>query len=169
VALSLEAKRPRREADHSPPSSTEVKNSWICTSTLPIHFHGVMQTYGQLYFPPRNPLGYEVVYCCGRIPTFQRFTLKKEAAWTSETLVSYHKIHGIRTQLDLKPHCQKDSKLATSPLSQLTYQHHYHHILSQLIVTVCSILLLSLDIFVYVDSIRMIFYNIRVIFSTFPP
>jgi hypothetical protein len=26
--LSLEAKWPGREADHSPPSSTEVKNAW---------------------------------------------------------------------------------------------------------------------------------------------
>jgi hypothetical protein len=28
-ALSLEVKRPGREADHSPPSSAEVKNAWI--------------------------------------------------------------------------------------------------------------------------------------------
>jgi hypothetical protein len=27
-ALSLGVKRPRREADHSPPSSVEVKNAW---------------------------------------------------------------------------------------------------------------------------------------------
>jgi hypothetical protein len=32
-ALSLEVKRPGREADHSPPSSTEVKNAWSCTFT----------------------------------------------------------------------------------------------------------------------------------------
>jgi hypothetical protein len=31
--LSLGIKRPGREADHSPPSSAEVKNAWSCTST----------------------------------------------------------------------------------------------------------------------------------------
>jgi hypothetical protein len=30
---SLEVKRPEREADHSPPSSAEVKNAWSYTST----------------------------------------------------------------------------------------------------------------------------------------
>jgi hypothetical protein len=32
-ALSLEVKRPRREADDSPPSSAEVSNAWSYTST----------------------------------------------------------------------------------------------------------------------------------------
>jgi hypothetical protein len=32
-ALSLGVKRPGREADHSPPSSAEVKNTWSYTST----------------------------------------------------------------------------------------------------------------------------------------
>jgi hypothetical protein len=32
-AFSLGVKRQRREADHSPPSSAEVKNAWIYTST----------------------------------------------------------------------------------------------------------------------------------------
>jgi hypothetical protein len=32
-ALFLGVKRPRREADHSPPSSAEVKNAWSYTST----------------------------------------------------------------------------------------------------------------------------------------
>jgi hypothetical protein len=39
-ALSLGVKRPVREADHSPPSSAEVKNAWSYTSTPPIRFHG---------------------------------------------------------------------------------------------------------------------------------
>jgi hypothetical protein len=34
-ALSPGVKRPGREADHSPPSSTEVKNAWGYTSTPP--------------------------------------------------------------------------------------------------------------------------------------
>jgi hypothetical protein len=41
-ALSLRVKRPGREADHSPPSSTEVKNAWSYTSTPPIRLHRVM-------------------------------------------------------------------------------------------------------------------------------
>jgi hypothetical protein len=45
AALSLEAKRPGREADHSLPSSAELKNSWSYTSTLPIHVHGVVFSY----------------------------------------------------------------------------------------------------------------------------
>jgi hypothetical protein len=42
-------------------------------------------------------LGCDAMYCYGRIPMFQRsmllsatFILKMEAAWISETLVSYH-------------------------------------------------------------------------------
>jgi hypothetical protein len=41
-ALSLGIKQPGREADHSLPSSVEVKNAWSYTSTLPIHLHGVV-------------------------------------------------------------------------------------------------------------------------------
>jgi hypothetical protein len=33
-----EAKRPRREADNSPPSSTEINNAWSYTSTPPYVF-----------------------------------------------------------------------------------------------------------------------------------
>jgi hypothetical protein len=38
----LGVKRPEREADHSPPSSAEVKNAWSYTSTPPIRLHGVV-------------------------------------------------------------------------------------------------------------------------------
>jgi hypothetical protein len=34
-ALSAGVKRPRREADHSPPASSEVKKIWIYTATPP--------------------------------------------------------------------------------------------------------------------------------------
>jgi hypothetical protein len=37
-ALSPGVKRPRREADHSPPTSAEAKNMWIYTSTPPYTF-----------------------------------------------------------------------------------------------------------------------------------
>jgi hypothetical protein len=33
-----EVKRPKREADHSPPTSAEVKKTWIYTSTPPYVF-----------------------------------------------------------------------------------------------------------------------------------
>jgi hypothetical protein len=37
-ALSPEIKRERSEADHSPPTSVEVKKTWIYTSTPPYAF-----------------------------------------------------------------------------------------------------------------------------------
>jgi hypothetical protein len=40
--LSLGIKRPGRESDHSPPSSSEVKNAWSYTYILPIRLHGVV-------------------------------------------------------------------------------------------------------------------------------
>jgi hypothetical protein len=40
--LSLGVKRPGSEADHSPPSSAEVKTAWSYTSTSPIRLHGVV-------------------------------------------------------------------------------------------------------------------------------
>jgi hypothetical protein len=43
--LSLGVKRPGREADHSPPSSAEVKNAWSYVSTLPIRLRGVVLSY----------------------------------------------------------------------------------------------------------------------------
>jgi hypothetical protein len=42
-ALSLEVKRPGREADHSPLSSAKVnERSYSYTSTPPIHLHGMV-------------------------------------------------------------------------------------------------------------------------------
>jgi hypothetical protein len=41
-AFSLGVKRSGREADHSPPSSAEVKNAWSYTSAPPIRPHGVV-------------------------------------------------------------------------------------------------------------------------------
>jgi hypothetical protein len=35
-------KRPVREADHSPPSSAEVKSPWGYTFTLPVRLYGVV-------------------------------------------------------------------------------------------------------------------------------
>jgi hypothetical protein len=36
--VSPQVKRPRRKADHSPPTSAEVKKTWVCTSTPPYVF-----------------------------------------------------------------------------------------------------------------------------------
>jgi hypothetical protein len=38
-ALSLEVKRPGREAEHSPPSNAEVNNAWNYTSISLIRLH----------------------------------------------------------------------------------------------------------------------------------
>jgi hypothetical protein len=42
---------PGSEADHSLPSSAEVRNVWSYTATPPIHLRGVVLSYaqGQLY------------------------------------------------------------------------------------------------------------------------
>jgi hypothetical protein len=42
AALSLGVKQPGREADHSPPSSAEVKNECSYTSTPSIRLHAVV-------------------------------------------------------------------------------------------------------------------------------
>jgi hypothetical protein len=44
-ALSVGVKWPGREADHSLPSSAEVKNAWSYTSTPPVHLHGLVLSY----------------------------------------------------------------------------------------------------------------------------
>jgi hypothetical protein len=42
VALFLSVKRPGRGADHSPPSSAEVKTAWNYASTPSIRLHSVV-------------------------------------------------------------------------------------------------------------------------------
>jgi len=44
-ALFLVVKRPEREANHSPASSAEVKNTWICNSTHPYVFMALSTGY----------------------------------------------------------------------------------------------------------------------------
>jgi hypothetical protein len=41
-ALTLAIQRPDSGANHSPPSSAEVKNAWSYTSTTPICLHGAV-------------------------------------------------------------------------------------------------------------------------------
>jgi hypothetical protein len=40
--LSTEVKRRRRESDHSPPTSAEIKKMWLYISIPPIRLHGVV-------------------------------------------------------------------------------------------------------------------------------
>jgi hypothetical protein len=40
--FSPEVKRPRREADNSPPASAEFKEIWLYISTPPILLHGIV-------------------------------------------------------------------------------------------------------------------------------
>jgi hypothetical protein len=42
AVLSPGIKQPRREADHSPPSSAEFKNAWSYNSVSPVRPHGVV-------------------------------------------------------------------------------------------------------------------------------
>jgi hypothetical protein len=46
AALSFRLKWPDREVDHSPPSSTEIKNAWRYTSTPPVRIRSV---YGSAF------------------------------------------------------------------------------------------------------------------------
>jgi hypothetical protein len=39
---ALKIKMTGRQADHSPPSSAEVKNAWSSISIPPVHLHGVV-------------------------------------------------------------------------------------------------------------------------------
>jgi len=40
--LSLDKSGREHEADHSPPSSTDIKNTWSYTSTTPVSLHFVV-------------------------------------------------------------------------------------------------------------------------------
>jgi hypothetical protein len=44
-AITPEIKWPGRQADHSPPSSANVKNAWSYTSTAVTFLHGVVLNY----------------------------------------------------------------------------------------------------------------------------
>lgn len=45
VAIALWGQRPDRKADHSLPSSVDVKNEYSCTSTSPLCPHGVHRVH----------------------------------------------------------------------------------------------------------------------------
>jgi len=47
-ALTPGLKRPGLETDHSPPSSTQIKNACSSTSTTPVHIHGVVLNQGKV-------------------------------------------------------------------------------------------------------------------------
>jgi hypothetical protein len=66
-ALSLGVKRPGREADHSPPSSAGVNNTWSYTSTPPIHPRGVVLTYSQVDFSCMRIAKFSLLNCVCRV------------------------------------------------------------------------------------------------------
>jgi hypothetical protein len=71
-ALSLRLKRPGSEADHSPPSSAEVKNAWSYTSTPPIRLHGLVKHRDNFTFLPLTP-----TWLIFRIPVSLTFILNR--------------------------------------------------------------------------------------------
>jgi hypothetical protein len=54
-------KRPGREADHSPPFSVEVKNTWSYTSAPSIRLHGV-STFNHHHFHYSSQSQYVALY-----------------------------------------------------------------------------------------------------------
>jgi hypothetical protein len=54
----LEAKRPERDADHSPPSVAEVKSEWSCTSAPPIRLHDEHRENFTFLYSSRSILRY---------------------------------------------------------------------------------------------------------------
>jgi len=54
-AVTQGRKQQGHEADHSPPSSAEIKNAWSCISTPPIRLHGVaLIKYREKFFTNNN-------------------------------------------------------------------------------------------------------------------
>jgi hypothetical protein len=75
-------KQLHREADHSPPSSAEVKNVWSLTFTPPIRLHGVMVTRRDnftLPFPSSQVLKSDSSLC--DVSTLQIHDLSFESAY----------------------------------------------------------------------------------------
>jgi hypothetical protein len=76
-AISPAAKRPGREADHSPQTSAKVKNTWIYTSSLPYVFMECC-TWATLPSPPPEDLRLEtndwhVIFSCEWFITIRAF------------------------------------------------------------------------------------------------
>jgi hypothetical protein len=63
-ALSLKAKRPRREADHSPPSKAEVKNARRYASIPPYAFMAwyVVKPRDNFYISPKYSAPFVMFY-----------------------------------------------------------------------------------------------------------
>jgi hypothetical protein len=102
----LGVKRPRREADHSPPSSTEVKNAWSYTSNPPYVFMAwcLVKAQGQLYL---TLLIHGISLC--------DYTILNE-----ETVDTYSNGYKYFPNESL-------AILHTSLALMFTYHHHHHH------------------------------------------
>jgi hypothetical protein len=75
-AVSVGVKRPVRDADHSPPSSAEVKNALSYTSTPPIRLHGMVLIYKKRALSPLL-LNFALEY------TFSKVQEKFKIQWTT--------------------------------------------------------------------------------------
>jgi hypothetical protein len=67
-AFSLWVKQLGHEADHSPPSSAEVKNAWSYTSTPPIHLHEIVLKSTGMTLP--LPFNKNIIYMHARFEIF---------------------------------------------------------------------------------------------------
>jgi hypothetical protein len=85
--LSLGVKRPGRKADHSPPSSAEVKNLWRYTSTPPIRLHGVL-----LSKKKHRDFRYVCMYVCMYVCVCVYIYIKT-CIWISSKLITLPEIH----------------------------------------------------------------------------
>jgi hypothetical protein len=102
--LSLGVKRSAREADHSPPSCAEVKNasSWSGSQLKIKHrdnFTFTHKTWCEFWGfhgsedSSRGLLGCDAVWCCGRIPTYQRSMLPPSSGWTYPLMAQGSVLH----------------------------------------------------------------------------
>jgi hypothetical protein len=65
--LSTGVKLPERAADRTPPSATEVKNTWSYTSTHPLRFHRVVLRKGGVIlnlYKQKSKLPATYIICC---------------------------------------------------------------------------------------------------------
>ena len=91
---SLGVKRPRREADHSPPSSTEVTNKWSYASSPSVCFHGVHRIQGGPFLTPCSYTCICLSIYSQNNPTHTESISKVHFGW-EQLFVSYSRGHRL--------------------------------------------------------------------------